>query len=81
MALMTGDPDRARNYFNQALETDPRNVLALQWLAVLEEGHGAPAEALRRCEEIQQIQGGKLSNEDCIRRNRLRLATEKADRR
>ena len=56
VALMTGDPERARNYFNQALETDPRNVLALQWLAVLEEGHGAPAEALRRCEEIQQIQ-------------------------
>jgi Flp pilus assembly protein TadD len=80
VALMSGDPERARDYFNQTLETDPRNVLALQWLAVLEEGHGAPAEALRRCEEVQQIQAGK-SNQDCIRRNRLRLATEKADRR
>jgi Flp pilus assembly protein TadD len=79
VALMTGDPERARNHFHQALETDPRNVLALQWLAVLEEGHGAPAEALRRCEEIQQIQPGKLSSEDCIRRNRLRLATESAN--
>ena len=79
VALMTGDPERARNYFNQALETDPRNVLALQWLAVLEEGHGAPAEALRRCEEIQQIEPGKRSSEDCIRRNRLRLATESND--
>ena len=42
VALITGDPDRARNHFNQALEIDPRNVLALLWLAVLEEGHGAP---------------------------------------
>jgi Flp pilus assembly protein TadD len=80
VALMTGDLERARSYFNQALATDPRDVLALQWLAALEEGNGAPAEALRRCEEIQQIQAGK-STEDCIRRNRLRLETEKSDRR
>jgi len=73
VALMTGDPERARNDFNQVLETDPWNVLALQCLA-------APAQALRRCEEILQIQAGK-STEDCIHRNRLRLETAKSDRR
>jgi protein O-mannosyl-transferase len=74
VAMIAGQPDRAREYFVKTLENEPRDVVARQWLAVLEEEAGAnPAEALRRCEEIQQLAPGKLSNEDCIRRNRARL--------
>ena len=74
VAMVAGQPDRARDYFVETLKDDPRDVMARQWLAVLEEEAGAnPAEALRRCEEIQQLAPGKLSNEDCIRRNRARL--------
>lgn len=75
VAMLAGRPDRAREYFNATLEKEPGNIMALQWLAVLEEDTAAdPAAALHRCEEIQQLAPGKLSNEDCIRRNRARLA-------
>jgi tetratricopeptide (TPR) repeat protein len=75
VAMLAGRPDRAREYFNETLEKEPHDMMALQWLAVLEEDTAAdPAAALHRCEEIQQLAPGKLSNEDCIRRNRARLA-------
>jgi len=75
VALMAGHADRARPYFLETLARDPRDVLARQWLAVLEEDTNAnPREALRWCEEIQQLAPGRLSNEECIRRNRSRLA-------
>jgi tetratricopeptide (TPR) repeat protein len=74
VAMMAGDPVRARRYFMETLDKDPRNVMALQWLAVLEEDvAGNPAEALRRCEELQRLMPGSLSTEDCVRRNRLRV--------
>ncbi len=75
VAMLAGQPDRARAQFLETLKRDPRDVMALEWLALLEEQTaGDAATALRRCEEIQSLAPGKLSNEDCIRRNRERLA-------
>jgi tetratricopeptide (TPR) repeat protein len=75
VAMIAGQPDTARPYFEATLARDPRDVMARQWLAVLEEeAAGNPHAALRRCEEIQELAPGKLSNEDCIRRNKARVA-------
>jgi Flp pilus assembly protein TadD len=76
VSLMSGQPEKAKRYFLETLEKDPRDVLALQWLRVLEEEVNAnPAEALRRCEQIEQLVPGGLGTADCIRRNRARLTT------
>ena len=40
-----------------------------------EEVNANPAEALRRCEQIEQLVPGRLGTADCIRRNRARLTT------
>jgi Flp pilus assembly protein TadD len=82
VALMSGQPDRARTLFTDVLRRYPDDVMTLQWLALLEEEAAAdPAAALRRCEEIQNLTPGRLSNEDCIRRNRARLTAVSAGRR
>ena len=61
---------------------DPRNVAARQSLAVLEETVAAnPVEALRRCEEIQQLAPETPGNDECIRRNRSRLGAVGTGRR
>jgi tetratricopeptide (TPR) repeat protein len=73
IALITGDPDKARAHFLETLDKHPSDVMALQWLAVLEEDVVAnPAEAIRRCEEIQRIAPGRLSTSECLERNRSR---------
>jgi protein O-mannosyl-transferase len=75
VAMLAGRPDRARQLFLDTIHDDPRNVAARQSLAVLEETVAAnPAEALRRCEEIQQIAPETPGNDECIRRNRSRVA-------
>jgi Flp pilus assembly protein TadD len=75
LAMLAGDPDRARHYFLETIQRDPRNVPARQSLAVLEETVAAnPSEALRRCEEIQQLAPETPGNDECIRRNRSRVA-------
>jgi Flp pilus assembly protein TadD len=74
VAMLAGDPDRARRYFLETIQHDPRNVPARQSLATLEETVAAnPGEALRRCEEIQQIAPETPGNDECIRRNRSRV--------
>jgi tetratricopeptide (TPR) repeat protein len=79
--VLAGRPDAARARFNEVLKRDPRDLLALQWLALLEEGSAGDAQAaLRRCEEIESISPGKVSSEDCIRRNRARLASGRVQR-
>ena len=56
VALISGQTEQAKRYFLETLEKDPRDMSALQWLAVLEEEANAnPAEALRRCEQIEQL--------------------------
>jgi protein O-mannosyl-transferase len=79
VAMMAGQPDRARAHFKESLDRDPHDVMTLQWLALFEEeAAGDPAAALRRCEQLQELAPGRLSNEDCIRRNRARLAAARA---
>ena len=74
VAMLAGDGDRARRYFLETIQHDPRNIAARQSLAVLEETVAAnPTEALRRCEEIQQLAPETPGNDECIRRNRSRL--------
>jgi Flp pilus assembly protein TadD len=73
VALLAGNSDRARQYFLECLEREPRNVAARQSLAMLEETIvGNPAGALRWCEEIRQLAPETPGNDECIRRNRSR---------
>jgi Flp pilus assembly protein TadD len=75
VAMLGGKPERARAYFLESLAKDRRNVAARQALATLEETiAGNPAEALRLCEEIQAIAPETPGNDECIQRNRSRLA-------
>jgi len=82
VAMLAGRADRARQYFLETIEVDPRNVSARQSLAILDEMEPAnPAEALRLCEEIQQLAPETPGNDECIRRNRSRLAAIGSGRR
>ncbi|HMC23148.1 MAG TPA: tetratricopeptide repeat protein, partial [Thermoanaerobaculia bacterium] len=82
VAMLQGQPDRARQYFLEAIERDPRNVSARRSLAILDEIEPAnPEEALRLCQEIQQIAPQTPGNDDCIRRNQARVNAIRAGRR
>jgi protein O-mannosyl-transferase len=75
VALMSGRPEEARAEFMKTLTREPRDVMARQWLAILEEeAANDPAATLQRCEEIQAVTPNLSSTDDCIRRNRARLA-------
>jgi Flp pilus assembly protein TadD len=74
IALLTNDPAAARAYFLEALRLDPPNVRARQALAAMAEQEPADyREALRLCQEIQQLAPRTPGNDDCIRRNQLRV--------
>jgi Flp pilus assembly protein TadD len=82
VAMLQGQPDRARHFFLEAIERDPRNVSARRSLAILDEIEPAnPEEALRLCQEIQQIAPQTPGNDDCIRRNQARVNAIRAGRR
>jgi len=71
VAMMSGQPVRARQHFLDAIALDPRNIPARRSLAALEETTlSNPAEALRLCEEIAHLAPGTPGNDDCLRRNR-----------
>jgi len=72
VAMRARDSSLARRYFLEALVLDPRSVPARQVLAELEEPVN-PREALRLCQEIQQLDPQAPGNDECIRRNRARL--------
>jgi hypothetical protein len=75
IALVEGQPEIARARYLDVIRRDPRNVQARRGLAVLEETVGNnPAEALRRCREIQEIAPATPGNDDCIARNQARVA-------
>jgi cytochrome c-type biogenesis protein CcmH/NrfG len=67
-------PETARGFFNQALVLDPANVRARQALAAMAEQDSDYREALRLCQEIQQLAPRTPGNDDCIRRNQVRVA-------
>jgi len=71
-AMMAGDLPRAQGYFEETLARDPGSVPLRQSLASIAEPSN-PQQALRLCEEIRQLAPGTPGNDECIRRNRLRL--------
>jgi len=74
LALIAGDRFVAREHFLEALAHDAGNVPARQSLALLAEMEPVDAQqALRLCEEIQQLAPRTPGNDDCINRNRARL--------
>jgi Flp pilus assembly protein TadD len=82
VAMLAGDADGARSYFVETINNHPGSVAALRSLATLEETLGRnPAEALRRCEELERLAPGARDTEDCIRRNRSRVGPPDAERR
>jgi tetratricopeptide (TPR) repeat protein len=75
LALIGGKRDEARAHFLESMARDPGNVGARQALAAMaEEPPGDFAEALRLCREIQQLAPRTPGNDDCIRRNQVRLS-------
>jgi Flp pilus assembly protein TadD len=80
VALVTGDHDLARRYYEETLERDSMNVAAHTALAVLEENvAGDPEAALRHCEAVAAIAPETLGNEECLSRNRARIAASGSD--
>jgi tetratricopeptide (TPR) repeat protein len=74
ISMARGDLTSARRQFLQVLDLEPRNVEARLGLAFIEEAPGGnPAEALRRCQEVQVIAPETNGLGDCIERNRKRL--------
>ena len=74
VALLRKEPEAARAHFHEALALDPGNVRARQALAAMAEQDGNYREALRLCQEIQQLAPRTPGNDDCIRRNQVRVA-------
>jgi tetratricopeptide (TPR) repeat protein len=74
VALQRGQLDDARRKFLETLQNNPRNVPARVGLATIAERTGHPAEALARCQEIQQLAPDTTGSADCISRNQARLA-------
>jgi protein O-mannosyl-transferase len=77
IALLMGRPEEARAHFLEALRLDAANVRARQALAAMaEQPPPEYREALRLCQEIQQLAPRTPGNDDCIRRNQERLAAQ-----
>jgi tetratricopeptide (TPR) repeat protein len=59
VAMLSGQPERARQHFLATIAIDPQNVPARRSLAELDETALAnPAEALRLCQEIERLAPG-----------------------
>ena len=74
VALQRGRLDEARRDYLETLQNNPRDVAARVGLAAIAERSGNAAEALARCQEIQQLAPDTTGNADCLSRNRDRLA-------
>lgn len=78
VAMLSHRPDLARQYYADALKKDPQNISARESLAMIAEMEPAnPAEALRLCEEVERLAPGTPGIDDCIRRNRRRVESER----
>ena len=73
LALLAGEPERARILYEQSLLYDPWNVPARLGLAKVEELQGNVEGALRRCQEIRDLAPETPGNDECLSRNRARL--------
>ncbi|HEY6358449.1 MAG TPA: tetratricopeptide repeat protein, partial [Vicinamibacterales bacterium] len=70
VALARNQLDLARQDFLETLQTSPQNVPARIGLAAVAERSGHPAEALTRCQEIQQLAPDIPGSDDCLRLRR-----------
>ena len=73
LALIAGEPERARVLYEESLLYDPWNVPARLGLAKVEELQGNVEGALRRCQEIRDLAPETPGNDECLSRNRARL--------
>jgi hypothetical protein len=80
LALLAGQPERARSFYEETLLYDPWNVPARAGLARVEELQGNAAAALRRCLEIKELAPETPGNEECLSRNRARVGGGDAPR-
>jgi len=75
VALLSGHLDTARGDFEAAIKRNKADLLALRWLAILEEDYaGDPSTALRWCEEIRGLLPMDRANAECIQRNQAKIA-------
>ena len=74
VALTAGDAVEAKSDFLESLKLHPRDPMALQWIALIDEQiDNDPTAALEVCKQIQAILPGDLGNEQCIQRNLARM--------
>ncbi len=74
VALARKQLDLARQEFLETLRNNPLNVPARIGLGAVEERSGHPADALTRCQEIQQLAPDIPESDDCLRLRRDRAA-------
>ena len=74
VAMAKDSPRYAQAYLREAMVRDPEAVLPRQLMAALEEPRDAAA-ALRLCQEIKALAPYTPGNEECIERNRRRVAS------
>jgi len=81
LAIVAGDPQRARDFYREALAQDPQNVLARMQLASLYEGtfHDYHA-AGRMCGEARAIAPATPGVVECVERNQRLAAAKDAGR-
>jgi tetratricopeptide (TPR) repeat protein len=71
VALLSGHIDAARAEFERGLTGTPDDVLALRWLALLEEDYARnPAAAFARCQEISRYLPLDRTTRECLARTR-----------
>lgn len=68
IAALMGEPEKAHAAFIEAIDRDPGNVAARQWLMILAEQRNDRQDALGRCYELQRLSPGLLSVDACIAR-------------
>jgi len=77
VAVAAGQTPEAKQYLAEALKNDPTSVSARQALALLAETQTHDyGEALRMCQEIQQLAPQTPGISDCVRRNQHRLESK-----
>ncbi len=70
MALLEGDAEQARDYYQRAIVVDPRNVHARMQLArIYEEVLHDYDRAARMCDEARAISPTTAGLAECIERN------------
>ena len=76
LALVRGEPEKARALYEETLVNDPVNMPARLGLAKVEELEGHGEAALRWCQEVKAIAPETAGVDDCLSRNRARFESD-----